>query len=220
MCNKVNGGRFDTTTLLGMSTRPVAYRNLFAPGACAVAREQVASATLRTIASMKKLPKAGAPEEGATRARFARVRLLNEELDKLTTDAAERTASVTNKSSFLAVSAGVLVAASTAQVWETLAILGVAALALACAALACAAVAVRPGKRAGLQARRLVDRFSDSTATALQIEAQIIEDKASVLALREDDLRARAMWVWCGFAALALAAAALTVVFAMEVLGG
>ncbi|MGZ0069469.1 hypothetical protein [Microbacterium arborescens] len=169
---------------------------------------------------MKKLPKAGAPDESATRARFARVRLLNEELDKLTTDAAERTASVTNKASFLAVSAGVLVAASTAQVWETLAIFGVAALALACAALACAAVAVRPGKRAGLQARRLVDRFSDSTATALQIEAQIIEDKASVLALREDDLRARAMWVWCGFATLALAAAALTLVFAMEVLGG
>lgn len=144
----------------------------------------------------------------------------NEELDKLTVDAAERTASVTNKASFLAVSAGVLVAASTAQLWEALAPFGVAALALSCAALACAAVAVRPGKRIGIQARRLVDRFSDSASSALQIEAQGIEDKASVLSLREDDLRARAVWVWCGFAALALAAASLTVVFAAEVLGG
>lgn len=175
---------------------------------------------LRTIACMTEHRDAAPLEEASVRARFARVRLLNEELDKLTVDAAERTASVTNKASFLAVSAGVLVAASTAQLWEAIAAFGVAALALSCAALACAAVAVRPGKRTGIQARRLVDRFSNSASSALQIEAQIIEDKASVLSLREDDLRARAVWVWCGFAALALAAASLTVVFAVEVLGG
>lgn len=169
---------------------------------------------------MKKGQGATAPVVDPRRKRFDRVRLLSEELDKLTSDAAERTASVTNKASFLAVSAGVLVAASTNQLWETLAAFGVAALALSCIALACAAVAVRPGRRAGLQARRLVDRFSDSAVDALQIEAQIIEDKAKVLSLREDDLRARAVWVWGGFAALALAAGALTVVFAAEVLGG
>lgn len=182
--------------------------------------EDWVSAPLPRIVLVKKRPDLPSAEDDARRARFARVRLLNEELDKLTTDAAERTASVTNKASFLAVSAGVLVAASTVQLWEKLAVFGVAALALACVALACAAVAVRPGKRMGIQARRLVDRFSDSTMTALQIESLIIEDKANVLALREEDLRARAVWVWCGFAALALAAASLTVVFAAEVLGG
>lgn len=169
---------------------------------------------------MKKQSETRDPEAEARRARFARVRLLNEELDKLTTDAAERTASVTNKASFLAVSSGVLVAASTVQLWTKLAGFGVAALALACIALACAAVAVRPGKRIGIQARRLVDRYSDSTLSALQVESQIIEDKANVLTERETDLRARAVWVWSGFAALAMAAAALTVVFAAEVLGG
>lgn len=169
---------------------------------------------------MKKRHDAPAPVVDSRRMRFDRVRLLNEELDRLTSDAAERTASVTNKASFLAVSAGVLVAASTNQLWETLALFGVAALALSCVALACAAVAVRPGKRAGLQARRLVDRFSNATVDALQVETQIIEDKASVLTLREEDLRARAVWVWGGFAALALAAAALTIVFTGEVLGG
>jgi Flp pilus assembly protein TadB len=163
---------------------------------------------------------AGNPEEVARRARFARVRLLNEELDKLAIDAAERTASVTNKASFLAVSSGVLVAASTVQLWTVAVGFGVGALAIACLALACAAVAVRPGKRMGIQARRLVDRYADSTLSALQIESQLVDDKANALTAREQDLRSRAVWVWCGFAALALAAAALTVVFTAQVLGG
>lgn len=169
---------------------------------------------------MRKRAKKDTPEGEARRAQFARVRLLNEELDKLTTDAAERTASVTNKASFLAVSAGVLIAASTIQLWSKLAVLGVVALALACLALACAAVAVRPGKRMGIEARRLVDRYVDSTMSAMQMEIQIVGDKAAVLTQREHDLRSRAAWVWSGFAALAFASLALTIVFAAEILGG
>lgn len=151
------------------------------------------------------------------RAWFARVRLLNEELDRLTTDAAERTASVTQKASFLAVSAGVLVAASTVQLWSNTPWFGVIALGLACLALACAAVAVRPGQRLGLSARRIVDRYLDSTLSAADVEAQLVHDKAAAITSREGDLRARATWVWLGFAALALAAASLTIVFAIEV---
>jgi len=157
--------------------------------------------------------------EKARRAQFNRVRLVNEELDRLGTDAAERTASVTGKASFLAVSAGVLVAASTTQVWTVAALFGVAALALACVALACAAVAVRPGKRPGIEAQRLVDRYVDSTQTANQIELQLVRDKATVLRDRETDLRARSTWVWVGFGTLAIATAALTLVFAAETLG-
>lgn len=125
-----------------------------------------------------------------------------------------------NKASFLAVSAGVLVAAATVQLWKAGPVFGVVALGLACVALACAAVAVRPGKRLGLEARRLVDRYADATVSALQVESQLLEDKARVLVHRETDLRARAVWVWVGFGSLALAAGALTVVFALEVLGG
>lgn len=160
------------------------------------------------------------PEEAAKRSRFARVRLLNEELDRLTSDAGERTASVTNKASFLAVSAGVLVAASTVQLWSRAPIVGVVALALAFVALACAAVAMLPGRRMGIQARRLVDRYLDSSMNALQVETQIVEDKTRAITERENDLRTRAVWVWSGFAALAMAAAALTIVFAIELLGG
>lgn len=169
---------------------------------------------------MKKRPEANPPAEELRRALQARVRLLNEELDRLVTDAADRTASVNSKASFLAVSAGVLVAASTVQLWTKAPVFGVVALGLACLALACAALAVRPGKRMGIQARRLVDRYVDSTMNALQVETQLVEDKANVLTQRETDLRARAVWVWVGFAALPLAAAALTVVFAVEVMGG
>jgi len=170
--------------------------------------------------NVTKKPSAKDSDEELRRARAARVRLLNEELDRLVTDAAERTASVTNKASFLAVSAGVLVAASTVQLWAKVPTFGVVALALACVALACAAVAVRPGKRMGIEARRLVDRYADSAMNALQVETQLIEDKANVLMYREADLRNRAVWVWVGFAALAFAAVALTVVFAVEVLEG
>ncbi len=169
---------------------------------------------------MAKTPAAKDATADPNRRHFDRVRLLNEELDRLTADAAERTASVNNKASFLAVSAGVLVAASTVQLWTKMPGFGVAALGLACVALACAAVAVRPGKRLGIEARRLVDRYADSNLTAQQVETQIIEDKANVLRLRETDLSSRATWVWAGFASLALAAASLTVVFAVEVLGG
>jgi len=52
------------------------------------------------------------------------------------------------------------------------------------------------------------------------METQIVNDKAAVLAEREGDLRSRAAWVWAGFAALAFAAAALTLVFAAKILGG
>lgn len=95
---------------------------------------------------------------------------------------------------------------------------GVISLGLSCVALGCAAVAVRPGERTGIEAQRLVDRYVDSAQSAQQIELQIVRDKAKVLRSRETDLRSRATWVWGGFAALALAAAALTLVFASETL--
>lgn len=156
-------------------------------------------------------------DDSLARARFARVRLVNEELDRLAIDAAERTASVSSKASFLAVSSGVLVAAATAQLWTVWAILGVIALALSCLALFCAAVALRPGKRQALQAQRLVDRYVDSTLSAAQIESTIVHDKATVLVARETDLRSRSGWVWVGFGILVASAVALTLVFAAEI---
>lgn len=108
------------------------------------------------------------------RARALRTELLNAEVDKLTTDAAERTASVANKASFLAVSGGVLIAASTAQLWSARSIFGVGALGIACVALFCATAASRPGKRLGLRAQRLVDTYAGADITGLQMLSSIV----------------------------------------------
>jgi hypothetical protein len=148
------------------------------------------------------------------------VRLLGDEVDRLTVDVDQRSAGVANKASFLAVSAGVLLAASTSQLWAHLPWVGAIALLLACVGLSCAAVALRPGKRFGLVAQRLTDRYLDTTSSALAIEEAILREKSTIISRREDDLGARANWVLRGFGALILSAVALTVVFTVQLLGG
>ncbi len=156
----------------------------------------------------------------ARRKRFDRVRLLHDELDRLALDSEQRTGSVSTKASFLAVSAGVLVAAASAQTWRLAPVAGVIALALACVALGCAAIALRPGKRVGIEARRLVDRHLDCDHTSAHVEEELVRDKATVLAAHELDIGSRGRWVWAGFGGVAASAVSLTVVFGLEVLGG
>lgn len=151
--------------------------------------------------------------------RFARVRLINDELDRLTQDASDRSTSVLNKASFLAVAAGVIIAASTAQRWDVLPIVGVIALGMASIGLVFAAIALRPGGRPGIVASRLVDRHLESIHSAAHIEEELVRDKTAVLEARETDIVARARWVWRGFAALILSTVSLTVVFGAEILG-
>ncbi|WP_092505700.1 hypothetical protein [Agrococcus jejuensis] len=151
--------------------------------------------------------------------RFDRVRLLNEELDRLSTDAATRSAGVSNKGSFLAVTAGILLTAATVQLWTQAPLYGVVSLGFACAALACAAIALRPGTRPGINARRLVDRHIDCDHLAAHVETEIVRDKATVLDAIEDDLKNRGRWVLAGFGASAVAAVCLAAVFSAELLG-
>lgn len=159
-------------------------------------------------------------DAAARRKRFDRVRLLNEELDHLMSDVTARTGGVTNKASFLAVSAGVLITAVTAQLWKNAPTYGVASLALACGAMACAAIALRPGTRPGIEARRLVDQHLDCEHSAAYVEAEVVRDKETVLTAIERDIANRGRWVWAGFGMLAAAAAALAAVFGIELLGG
>lgn len=163
------------------------------------------------------------PEQEATAARrlkFDRVRLLNEEMDRLTVDVDQRAASVANKASFLAVAAGVIIAASVAQLWTVLPWIGVIALGFACVGLLCATVALRPGRRIGLVAQRLADAYLDSELSAASVEVQLVRRKADVISARESDLIARAQWVAAGSIALLVSVAALTIVFATQILGG
>jgi hypothetical protein len=153
-------------------------------------------------------------------ARYARVGVLKDEVNQLVTDADQRLTSVSNKASFLAVAAGVVIAAASSQEWSQLRWFGVIALALGCAGLLCAAVALRPGKRRGLKALRLTDKYLDSTRSAKSIEEEILKDKAKAIDQRESGLVARAIWVQVGFGALVLSTISLTVVFAATTLGG
>ncbi|MFG6402467.1 hypothetical protein [Microbacterium sp. P04] len=192
-----------------------------APTAKPVPPNNLVSRTANTTTSpASTAPTADAPTLAARRQRFDRVRLLNEELDRLGTDAAVRTGSVTNKASFLAVSAGVLITAATAQLWDSAPAYGVTSLALASIALATAAIALRPGKRPGIDARRLVDRHLDCDHSVAFVEAEVVRDKADVLTAIERDIASRGRWVWAGFGALAFAAASLAAVFGIETLGG
>ncbi|MDD1386777.1 hypothetical protein [Curtobacterium poinsettiae] len=156
----------------------------------------------------------------ARRRKFDRVRLLNEEMDRLTADVDQRVASVLNKASFLAVAAGVIIAASVAQLWTVLPWIGVLALGFACVGLLCATVALRPGRRVGLVAQRLADLYLDSELYASTIERQLVRQKANIISAREADLIARAQWVAAGSTALLVSVAALTIVFATQTLGG
>lgn len=179
------------------------------------------SVPIHTLEGVRKARDAQAAAEiAARRKRFDRVRLLNEELDHLMADATSRTGSVTNKASFLAVSAGVLITAATAQLWKLTPAFGVSSLALACLAMACAAVALRPGRRPGIEARRLVDRHLDCDHSAAFVEVELVRDKEAVLTGIEHDIAARGQWVWAGFGMLAAAAASLAVAFSFELLGG
>ncbi|MFK4483293.1 hypothetical protein [Curtobacterium sp. AB7] len=156
----------------------------------------------------------------ARRRQFDRVRLLNEEMDRLTIDVDQRAASVSSKASFLAVAAGVIIGASVAQLWTVLPWIGVLALGFACVGLLCATVALRPGRRIGLVAQRLADLYLDSELYAAAIETQLVRQKADVISARESDLIKRARWVAAGSTALLVSVAALTIVFATQTLGG
>jgi hypothetical protein len=154
------------------------------------------------------------------RSAFARLRLIHEELDRLGVDASQRSAGVMSKASFLAVAAGVIIAASTTRLWVAQPIIGIFALALACVSLISAAIALRPGSRSELLPQRLVDRYLDSTRNAMSVEREIVIDKSVVLDLRERDLASRAQWVSRGFILLIASTIALCITFAIETLGG
>lgn len=163
----------------------------------------------------------GHPEKSSAnrRADHARLGLVAGEVDRLLDDMRSRTSSIANKASFLAVSAGVVVTASTAQVWSKLVWFGVAALSLACIGLVCAAIALRPERRFGIIAQRLTDKYLDSPKSCSVIERQLTITKADSITRHEEGLRSRSAWVWRGFISLALSAASLTIVFTAELIG-
>lgn len=146
-----------------------------------------------------------------------RMRLIHEELDRLQLDANDRSNSVASKASFLAVASGVIITATTVQIWHVAWYVGALPLVLAAAALACATIALRPGTRIGLSAQRLSDRFLDSTWSPVKVEWSIVRDKVASMTAREANLRQRARVTTAGFIVLLAAVMALVVTYAIAI---
>ena len=152
------------------------------------------------------------------RARHAahRVRLLNEEVDRLRLDATDRAKSVDAKSSFLAVSSGIVITASTSQFWTVPWMLALLPLALASIALGFATYALRPGKRSDLSPELLWLEWRDSEKNIAVVEDSILRAKVFASKMRELEVTRRASVTSAGFVVLVGSALSLVILFAAE----
>lgn len=149
--------------------------------------------------------------------RVLRVELLNEETDRLLAASQSRAESVDSKSSFLAVAAGIIIAAAVAQKWSTPGVLALLPLLFAVIGLALSAIALRPGKRKDLTPRNITQLWLDSEHTVATAQLEILKAKVTAFDIRERDLQGRAQISTLGFVALLLAAVALVTVYAFQI---
>jgi hypothetical protein len=145
-----------------------------------------------------------------------RVRLIHNEVDLMRADAADRARSVDFKASFLAVSAGVIIAAAASSDWHQPLLLALLPMTFSALGLGFAAIALRPGTRPDVTPQILFDRWADSERQAATVEADILKSKVAAFAEREKMIRSRARSTTIGFSFLLAAVLSLVVVFALE----
>jgi hypothetical protein len=144
-----------------------------------------------------------------------RVSRLNEEVDLLLADATQREASVNGKASFLAVSAGIIIAASTTNQEQHVKLLALMPLILALLSLVFAALALLPGKRPGTTPEKLVDGWLERDVSPGRLAKKILLKKARDATRREADLHRRALITSVGFGFLLLAGLATIIFYAV-----
>lgn len=145
-----------------------------------------------------------------------RVEMLTAEADRISSETSGRSARVDNKASFLAVGAGIVVAAQSAIDWALPWLAVVPSMLLALVALALAAVALRPQRRAGLSTSALVNLWLDSEQATLAIEVSILREKAQIFDRQEEALRARGRLVSNGFWLFLIGMAALGIEYVVQ----
>lgn len=140
-----------------------------------------------------------------------RVRLIDDETNRLRDAAGERARSIDAKSSFLAVTAGVILMAAftrtdsaTAEYW-----LRLLPIAFAVLAIAAAAVALRPASRREVSPDSLYLRWADTEKSLAVVERDLLLQKICAYQVREHDLKWRARTASIGFIFLLLSSAAL-----------
>jgi hypothetical protein len=131
-----------------------------------------------------------------------RLDIVHEQVDLLRADAAERRRSVDGKASFLAITSGVLIAASASKAAEDSSSWQILQVALTVLALVFAALATLPESRRELSAVRLGDKYLDSEKSAALIYREILESKIYAMSAQEAVLRRRGTLVGIGFSCL------------------
>lgn len=142
--------------------------------------------------------------------------MLTAEADRIALETSARSAKVDNKASFLAVGAGIVVAAQSAIDWELSWLAVVPSMLLALVALGLAAIALRPQRRTDLSTSALVNMWLDSEQSTLAIEQSILREKARIFDAQEDALRARGRLVSNGFWFFLIGMAALGVEYVTQ----
>jgi len=159
-----------------------------------------------------------AAEEKARRLKqlALRIQLIHDETDLMRADAAERQRSVDSKASFLAIAAGVVIAASASSNWDQPWVLAVLPMLFSALGLASAAIALRPGTREGVTPQILFNRWADSEASVGTVEIDLLKSKIQAFSARENVIRSRARATSVGFIFLIAGVASLAVIFALE----
>jgi len=145
-----------------------------------------------------------------------RIQLIHNETDLMRADAADRQRSVDSKASFLAVAAGVVIAASAASDWHQPWLVAILPMSFSALGLAFAAIALRPGTRDDVTPQILYDRWADSEGSVGKAELDVLKSKIRAFTAREKVIRSRAKATSVGFLFLLAGVISLAVVFALE----
>ena len=145
-----------------------------------------------------------------------RIQLIHNEIDLMRADAADRQRSVDSKASFLAVAAGVVIAAAASSDWHQPWLLAILPMSFSALGLAFAALALRPGTRDDITPEILYDRWVDSEKSVGTVENDVLKSKIRAFAAREKVISSRARATSVGFNFLLAGVISLAVVFALE----
>jgi hypothetical protein len=175
-------------------------------------RHAKAEAKASRLAALEKDKAANARRKRSAQ----RVQMIHDEVNLMRADASDRARSVDSKASFLAVSAGVIIAAAASSQWTQPWGLAILPMSFSAIGLVFAAIALRPGTRPDVTPQILFDRWADSEKYPATVEADILKSKVAAFTKRESVIRSRARSTSIGFAFLIAGVFSLALVFALE----
>ncbi|WP_336658949.1 hypothetical protein [Leucobacter sp. USHLN153] len=130
--------------------------------------------------------------------------------------ARDRARTVTNKASFLAVSAGVLITAALTYAWTLKDWSTALPLIAAVISLGFASYAMRPEPAEETSLEELTDLFFESKAKTVDLQDHLLKSYKAVIRSREDATRKNSKAVRAGYILLLVAGLSLTILFIVD----